>query len=345
MSVDLRVVGPLIATAINTQDKLSNGVTQRYVNGAWTNDSILDDPPVLMGAALHAAELWRATGKREAIYFDRATAAFDYFVATYQNPAGYYIATDWPATQFALQALGPMYLILADYVAPARRSAWQESLRKACAWMVTSNNTTWYANGNIIFGTALGMWTSAVATGDQSIMDTYERVLRFSTDPTLPRWDGFGLRFSALPTRADYRDGQGYLTEWGASATNTLDWGYTQFQASLAARLWFLNRDSRVLALANLFTNQVLLRTDRTTWNVDGSGGSRHTNALPFMSCALAILAWHGGRDDLAADVAPQVARATDVFQANAVQEWGSPGIWRSTGLDGGGILAAVVVN
>jgi len=68
----------------------------------------------------------------------------------------------------------------------------------------------------------------------------------------------------------------------------------------------------------NLFMNQIRPRIDTTAWTLDTSGGSRHKDQhrlVSFNSPVMAVLAWQGGREDLAPLVSSQLAMIDQNFR------------------------------
>ena len=145
-----------------------------------------------------------------------------------------------------------------------------------------------------------------------------------------------------MPTRADGTDGAGYLGESSGGAPG-FDPEYTVLQADVATRLFWVTEDPRALRLMNLFMNQLLPRIDTTTWNLDASKGSRHPEAnrsVGFDSPVLAVLAWKGGRSDLAPLVGSQIA--TIVRNFRGALTYSNPGMYFDFGSELASLLLAI---
>ncbi len=139
-------------------------------------------------------------------------------------------------------------------------------------------------------------------TGDPRYGAAYEQALAFALTPDQQFWPGYGLVSTATPNRPDGRDGAGYLTENGGSGPG-YDAELTSAQADVATQLFLVNGDPRI---------------DTTAWTLDTSGGTRHPQpgrSVGFNSPVLAVLAWQGGRGDLAPLVSSQIAMIDHNFR------------------------------
>jgi len=111
----------------------------------------------------------------------------------------------------------------------------------------------------------------------------------------------------------------------------------------VATRLFWVTQDPRALRLMNLFMNQLLPRIDTTSWTLDASNGSRHPEAnrsVGFNSPVLAVLAWKGGRSDLAPLVSSQLASIVRSFRG--ALSYTNPGMYFDFGSELASLLLAI---
>src|SRR6266550_875637 len=200
---------------------------------------------------------------------------------------------------------------------PTRIEAWTSALTGAADFLIRNGNLAWYTNGNIVLGNALTMALAYRVTANATYRAAYEQALAFALTPDQVRWPAYGLVYSVTPTFSDGSDGAGYLTESGGSGPG-YDAELTSAQADVATQLFLVNGDPRALRLMNLFMNQIRPRIDTTAWTLDTSGGTRHPQpgrSVGFNSPVLALLAWQGGRGDLAPLASSQIAMMDHVFR------------------------------
>jgi hypothetical protein len=212
---------------------------------------------------------------------------------------------------------GNTYLQLAPVLDPSHRARWQASLVAAATYLIRHGNLSWYTNGNINLGSTELFYLAWRATGNPIFRAVYEQAWNFTLSPPQSQWPGRGLHFVHAPTRADWSDGSGYLSETGAGGTG-FDAEYTSLQLDVAARLYLLSGDPRVLRLANVLVNQLLPRIASSYW-LDTSAGTRHTETVrqvPLLTSAFAVLGLDGGRSDLLARIAPQLAEVSATVMA-----------------------------
>ncbi len=193
---------------------------------------------------------------------------------------------------------GTTYHLLESDLDPATRASWQASLAAAANYLIDSGDTTWYANGNINLGYTEFLYLVWQATGNTTYEQAYSASWNFTMGPPQNRFPGSGLVITQQPTQADGSDGMAYLTESGAGG-NGFDADYTQTQLDTACRLYLLSGDPRALRLANMLLNTLMPRVNTSTWMLDTSGGTRHTEQGRedgFMTSAFAVLGLDGGR-------------------------------------------------
>ncbi|GAA3301737.1 hypothetical protein Dvina_05550 [Dactylosporangium vinaceum] len=253
---------------------------------------------------------------------DQAVAIFDHSIATYQKPNGSFVGPNGSAdvdTMFFAVELGSSAIALRPYLDPARYDSWTAAIRKAGEFLVANGNLKWYTNGNINIGNAYVMALAYRLTSDERFRGYYETALAFAVNPPQSRWAGYGLRYTKQPARADGSDGQAYFAEAGAGGLG-FDPEYTVLQLDLLTKIYLANRDNRVLTYMNLLFNQLMTRVDRTTWMLNASKGTRHTEARRFVyfdTAALHTLALLGGRTDISPYLATQLAAIDREFRSD----------------------------
>jgi hypothetical protein len=229
------------------------------------------------------------------------------------------------------------YLQLHPWLDRGSRSRWLHAIYGAGVWL--ERVLGFYVNGNVNLDQTLTMYLAWRATGDRRFRADYERSLQFTLHPTGSRWTGFGLQYLKHPNRPDGSDGAGYLAEKGA-ANPGFDPHYTIVQSDVAATLYAVSRDPRVLSLLNLLTNALLTRTNIRTLVIDTTGGSRRPNASSgyLESPSLAVLALTGSRTDLLPLLGTQFAEVRVAFPNYAMRATDQDGVIG----DFGSILLAV---
>jgi hypothetical protein len=274
-----------------------------------------------IGPGVAAAAVAASTGDRLALglavlTFDHAIAAHRQADGSFGPPSGGETSDDIQTMMFANE-LGTALIALTPQLDPGRIQAWTSALTGAADFLIRNGNLSWYTNGNIVLGNALTMALAERLTGDPKYGAAYDQALAFALTPDQQFWPGYGLVSTATPNRPDGRDGAGYLTENGGSGPG-YDAELTSAQADVATQLFLVNGDPRALRLMNLFMNQIRPRIDTTAWTLDTSGGTRHPQpgrSVGFNSPVLAVLAWQGGRGDLAPLVSSQIAMIDHNFR------------------------------
>lgn len=301
-----------------------------FSNGVWNSPNTICWSCNQGGPASAAATLYMLGGRTQPLLLQEAEATIDTAIATRQQPNGSFLGppgdtqTADVATMFFGVEEGNAYLTLLPVLDPARRARWAASIAAAAAFLVHNGNLTWYTNGNINLGNTELFYLAWRATGSPYYQALYEQAWNFTLYPPQSQWPGRGLVLVRTPTRSDWSDGAGYLTETGAGGTG-FDAEYTSLQLDEAARLYLLSGDPRALRLANVLVNMLLPRVEPDFW-LNTSGGTRHTEPdrqVPLLSSAFAVLALDGGRADLLPDVMPALneALATITAPANAYGE------------------------
>jgi hypothetical protein len=287
-----------------------------FTGGVWVSGQ--DDCfRCSIGPGLAAAAVAASTGDRlplglAILTFDHAIAAHRQPDGSFGPPGGSETGVDIQTMMFANE-LGTALIVLTPQLDPRRIQAWTSALTRAADFLIRNNNLSWYTNGNIVLGNALTMALAYRLTGNPAYQAAYEQALAFAITPDPQLWGGHGLVYTATPIRSDGADGAGYLTESGG-----YDPEDTASQADVATRLYWVNGEQRALRLMNLFMNQIRPRIDTTAWTLDTSGGTRHPQPnrfVGFNSPVLAVLAWQGGRGDLAPLVSSQIASIDHNFR------------------------------
>ncbi len=335
-------------------EKSSDKDTQYYEKGLWNFRNMEKNWPVQGGPGTAAAVLWKwrekhgasdaAAKARQAWLHHAAVETFDRAIHDHQNPDGSFADPHKPDTHFFALELAMTYLELGDSLDVGTRRRWLDTLVAQVDYLVRHNDLPnaalsgwkatdgWYINGNIELGKAELVYLLWKATAAEKYKELFETQWRHTLNPDQRRWKGFGLVYVTRPTKEDGSDGAAYLTESGGG-TPGYDGDYTQLQLTVASRLYVESRDPRVLRLVNLLINAILPHVDEKTWVLDATRGSRHSLKTPFHSCGLAVAAWLGGRADLASLVVDQFNKGIKpMHRDNALQNWGSPGIYRSYG-------------
>jgi hypothetical protein len=261
--------------------------------------------PCNIGPAVADAVLARHDSSRVPVVVD----SFNRAISDHQAPDGSFVGgPDSPGIQtaFFVPELGTALIALGPQLSSDTRSRWADAIVRGADYLITSGDTTWYANGNINLAYAEVMYLAWRVSGQQRFADAYEAEWAFLNNPPTPRWSGYGLVLTKLPTAASGCDGAGYLTESGSGAPG-FDPEYTQLQLDTASSLFVLSHDARVLRLMNLLLNVELPRVS-STFTLDATGGSRHSLYTAFMTSGLAVQVNYG-RSDLASLLPAQTDR------------------------------------
>lgn len=274
-----------------------------------------------VGPGVAAAALWRVTGATR--WRDLAYATFDAAIARHTFPDGSFgypaqssAGSDTQTVYAALNlALARHLLVGSNALSGERATRWTAALKAAADWLERNGNLSWYTNGNISLANAAVMGMTWRATGDVRYRTLYDQAFAFAGAPDQVKWPGAGFRFTRAGTAADGADGAGYFTESGPGGVG-YDADYTLLQLDIAAAMAVVLGDDRSVRTTNLLLNQLLTTTDRATWQLDTSGGTRHTaqgRRVPFRTGGLAV-AVAAGRTDLAEAGAAQAAFTGGVF-------------------------------
>ena len=307
--------------------------------GCWTCD---------VAPATAAGVLWATSGLTDTLMRSAVVATFDHAIREQQRADGLFKgANSSPGIHAAFFGveLGTTYLLVGDRVGAATRARWRASLERAADALIREGDTTWYANGNINILFAELLYDTWRATGRADLHRAFDNALEFTLHPPQRRWPGRGLIITRDPLLASGADGAGYLSEEGPGGVG-FDPEYTGMQLDAASRLWLFSRDPRVLRLANLLANELLVRVDSNS-DLDTSGGTRHpqpNRRAPFLTGGIATLAWAGGRPELGAHLPSQLARARYEYDETRAPKHHNDVRWLSTQL-GTLLLAAHVAQ
>ncbi len=304
-----------VAASALLNEQLSTYATTAgpFSGGVWTSPNQVCWACNEGGPATAAATASLVGGSGDAADPGWAETTVDHVIATEQLPNGSYQADAGSSpditTMFWGVEMGTTYLELEPTLSASERTRWQQSLAAAARYLIAKGDPTWYTNGNVDLGEAEFFYLAYRATGDPTFLSAYNTTWDTALRPDQRRWAGAGLVITRAPTASDDSDGAGYLAEIGPGGTG-FDPEYSELQLDEAARLYLLSGDRRALQLANLLVNELLPRVT-SQWLLDTSGGTRHTQSdryVYFLTSAFAVLSQHGGRADLAGDVAPLLA-------------------------------------
>jgi hypothetical protein len=301
-----------------------------FSGGVWQSPNTVCWACNQGGPASAAATTYMLTGRTQPRLLQEAEQTIDTAIATRQQPDGAFAGpagdTQTPdvATMFFADEEGNAYLTLLPVLDPARRARWQASIAAAASFLIHNGNLTWYTNGNINLGNTELFYLAWRATGNPVFQAAFNQAWNFTLNPPSTQWPGRGLGMVRTPTRADWSDGAGYLSETGPGGTG-FDAEYTALQLDEATRLYLLSGDPRALRLANVLVN-MLVPHITSAWWLDTSAGTRHTQIgreVPLLTSAFAVLGLDGGRTDLLGDITPALSEsaATVLASANAYGE------------------------
>lgn len=340
----------LLATKTDEKD------TQWFEAGIWHFRDCEKVWPVQGGPATAAATLWKwraqnvpltdkAQQERQRWLRQVAIETFDRDLRDLLRPEGFFDEHRTPATYFFATELATTTLLLKDSLDEATLTRWREALVKMMDYLIHSGDLPnpekhgwlatdgYYVNGNIELGEAELLYLVWKITGEQKYHDLFELQWNHTLKPSPVRWKQFGLRVTKEPTRADGADGAGYLVE-GDGKRLGYDGDYTQLALTVASRLYVFSRDPRVLRVMNLFINTLLPHADEK-WILDATNGARHSLRLPFFTSGLAVASRLGGRTDLTPMLIGQFDKGIyPPFHDCALQNWGSPALYRGYGCD-----------
>jgi hypothetical protein len=291
----------LSQTSLGSYTMKSGPTDPRY----WLDDSFLatdgdpcwycyDSAAVL--AAVISDERHGSAGWRRI-----AIDTFSTAVGRYQLPDGEFESNGLPdsvGTALFMAELGIVYLELREWLTPQKRSLWVNAVTRAANWLISAGQTTYYINGNVNLLQTEDLWLAHALTRDGRYLQAYNREWQFTLDPPRPRWAGYGLIYTKIPARSDPLSGAAYLTESVEGGKPGFDPSYTLAQLDDATSLYVLTRDPRYLELMSLLFNK-----DRPLvspgYILDGYGGSRKDDLVPFTTAAPAVMVMSGARRDL----------------------------------------------
>jgi hypothetical protein len=270
-----------------------------YANGVWSNPNA-NCWWCLEAAATAAGELSRQTTPPNDTLLNVAKQTFTNAIEAHQTADGSWDENAIDTGFFAVE-LGNSYFELRDLLDPATAARWANSFRRAVDYIINQGELTWYINGNDNLRQAGLAWMAWKITGNPKYQTDFVNEWNFTLDPPQPRWSGFGLHLTRVPTRSDGADGAGYLAEADQQDGGSpgFDPEYTMTQLDTATQMWVMSHDARWLRLMNLFFNQLRPRIN-SSFILDATGGSRHSLLIPFYSGGLAVLYHSGDRPDLA---------------------------------------------
>ena len=220
---------------------------------------------------------------------------------------------DAVASGFFSVELGLSYLELRRDLSTHRAARWSRALARAARWLITSEQMTYYINGNVNLRQTEVMWLAWRATGDPKFHTWYEREAQFALAPAAARWSRFGLRLTKpLSGRYD-DDGAGYLVESDGDNSYGYDPNYTAAQLDTATQLYVLTRQVRWLRLINILFNQERPRIN-SAFTLNATHGSRKNCLTPFLSAGPAVLVMSGARPSLLGFWQGQVTRIVNKY-------------------------------
>ena len=312
-----------------------------FMNGAWTdpNDTTCwacDDG----GPAAGAAAVYVLTGETNQTLYNEAVQSVNTAIAQQQESNGGFMGppgdseSEGISTAFYGVEFGTVYDLLAPYLNPTTKAAWQSSLAAAANYLVSSGNSTWYANGNINLAYTEVFWLAWNATGASQFYTDYENSWSFTMDPPQKKFPGCGWVTAKAPTQPNDADGQGYFTETGSGGTG-FDAYYSMLQLDSASGLYLLSGDQQALDVANMLMNMVMPLVNTSTWMLNAGGGSRHPQSsynVGFQTAGLAALGLQGGRGELAGYILPELQHEETWYPQPGQSN--SPGFRRAFGND-----------
>ena len=307
-----------IANSLNSYMGLTSSTGPRtYSAGAFSASDGPDCWNCYDAAAVGAAVLSQ-TVPADTSMKSLAVTTFDTAIADHQLADGAFDdstgAPDGITTGFFTVDLGMAYLELRSSLPASTQTLWSNSIAAAARYLISSGNTNWYANGNIVLRQTEVLWLAYAATGDPSFRSAYDAEYAFALAPSQSRWPGFGLQITRAPTKSNGADGAGYLAESGGGAPG-FDPNYTMAQLDTATDLYVLTRDPKYLRLMNLLYNQ-LSPLVSSSWVLNATGGTRQNYFEPFMTGAVSVLAASGARPDITpAMVQNQITVVEDQYQ------------------------------
>jgi hypothetical protein len=287
----------------------------QFVRGVWHPAQPCWRCGTELGAV--AAMLARETGRK--VYLSEAITTFNTALARHRNPDGSFgppVTGDHFSTEAEVVTMGTAFLELRTLLPSRLRAAWRTDISAAADQV--EPNLHFYVNGNVNLQETLAMYVAWLVTRSPRFLADYGQSWAFTLAPG-PRWPGYGLHYTRVPTKRSGVNGAGYLAEQSGTGAPGYDPHYTLLQQDYVAELYALSRQARVLRLLNLLFNQVRPGINPHTMSIDYGPGSRHsTGAVAlFASSSLPVLAF-ADRPDLLWLVPRQVKRLTLDFVSYA---------------------------
>jgi hypothetical protein len=306
-----------------------------YQNGVWVHDGVscfrCDVGPGVTASVLATLTGNLADRSMAIQTMDTAIKQHQLASGAFGPPAGSETVPDIQTAFFAVQ-LGVALQALGTTLDAAHRSSWGQALGAAVDYLEKNGNYKWYTNGNIALTNTVAAAMAWRATGDPRYHAIYDAAYTFSIQPPQIRWPGRGLVMTTPASPTDPSRAAGYLTEEGPGAPG-FDSDYTQSQADMAAILFLVTGEQRALDLTNLLVNRLLPLVNKTTWDLDTSGGTRHptlNRVVPFTTPAVAVLAGNGRTDLIglsqsqSAAILTSFAESANYTNIGMYQQWGS---------------------
>ena len=283
-----------------------------FHNGVWTDAADTCWACDNGGPVTAAATLYVLTGASNGTLLAEAEETINTAIADDQNADGSFNPPNTSANVensiWFGDELGTTLRLLRPYLNATTLASWQAALSADANYLINSGNTIWYINGNLNLAETELLWLTWQATGNPTYETDYNNSWTFIMNPSQTKFPGAGWVTVQAPTQADGSDGQGYFAETGAGGTGW-DPYYATLQLDVAARLYLLSGDPRALRVANMIMNLESPLVDTSNWMINTSNGTRHTgtNTSELITSAYAVLGFEGGRNDLVADILPQI--------------------------------------
>ncbi|MGZ4173101.1 MAG: hypothetical protein ACXVQR_01370 [Solirubrobacteraceae bacterium] len=325
------------ATVSSTdQSLLAHYSGGRWMPSAYTSSSWELYQIAAVGQATLGA-LPGGTAAERQVAIDTVNQAID----THQMPNGDFdngtaaSGTSGVQGSFWGAAEGQIALELKPFLDAGTLAKWTASMEHYVDYLSASGNLLWYANGNMALRHALIALETKLLSGSSTYAQYAASAIQSTLDPSrggaLPAWAPYGLKFSKVPTQVDGSDGSGWLFESangghpdqvpvcanGMNPCNGFDPHYTMVQLQDALTGYALSDDPQWLRLVNVETNQLMSLTDKSTWLLNASNGSRdNIPAERLYAQVLGIFDEHNIRADLspATNWKPQAQSMSQLF-------------------------------
>jgi hypothetical protein len=303
---------PGVVDALRTKQDAADA--RFFQDGLWLGASS-GCWPCRVGPAVGAAQLVASRPDLLGV----VTATMSRAIAEHRRPDGSFGEGDTSSpidTGWFLNALGVTYLAVQDRLDPATRAAWAAVIGAGASYLVSTGQTSYYANGNVNLAYTEALWLAWRITGDPAFAGAYEASWTLTLHPPSDRFPGRGLQLSRQPTRDDWADGVGFLTEQEPGTDRIgFDPDYSQLQLDVASTLFVVSHDVRALRLMNVIINALLPRVGADL-TLNAVGGVRRSSTLSLLTPALDVLAQSGSRPDLVALDNAQLIREQRDFDA-----------------------------